>query len=178
MMNQNITDVGKDKEGKTIPERSIYTQNIVDCFRKTVKGQIVTYEELSELIGMDARPSADGYSYVYSAINITRRDHKINMENIPKVGYQHEDPETRAESSLTETVKIISRKVRAARAKLNTISDKMDTLSPEQRAKVAAASAYLAFQSQVLKPKRIERLESAARESSVIGFKQTLQLFG
>jgi hypothetical protein len=177
-MTQSITDVGEHPKGKgTIPERAIYTQNIVDMFRKSEPGRVVTYDEMAELIGMEVRPGSDGYRYVQSAIHIACRDHKIVMKNVQTVGYRHETASTVATSGMSELVGKIKRVVKRAKMEQLSLVDKMDKLTTEQRCKVAATSALLAFQNQILRPKKIDRLEAAAKASSAIGFKQTLKLF-
>jgi hypothetical protein len=165
-------------EKNTIGERSIYTQNIVDRFVESKVGEIVTYEELSRVIGMNVRPGKQGYSYLSSAIKIVERENSIVMDNVQKVGYKHQEDETVAESSMSLLRKNSKSVSRRMKNRLATLSEEWDSLSHEAKTKAVATSTLIAMNEHTLKAKNIARLtKGVSGDLKVLGFDKTIELF-
>jgi hypothetical protein len=176
-MTSNVIEMGKKADPKPIAERSIYTQNIVDMLVTMEPGNQITYEELSEIVGMNCQPGGAGYQYVQSAINVVLSENYLIFENVRKVGYQLIDSDTAAKSELGIVTKQIKSRLRKAKKRQKASGSEWDGLSKEAQYKHIVANVYINAQLQQLKPKGLKRLEAAVRENGKIGFKQTMELF-
>jgi len=165
------------KMGKSIGERSIYTQGVVDLFKNTRAGEIVKYEDISRTIGMECRPGSEGYGYVYSALRIMQKEFDIVLDNVRRVGYKHRDKNEVGEESM-EVYKVKIRAInRKTQKRLNTLIDSWDKLSEKARTKAIMTRTLLAFNNHILKPKNIHKLEASAGNGGPLGFRQTIELF-
>jgi len=162
---------------KTIGERSIYTQNIVDRFKNTKAGEIVSYDELCQVIGMECRPNSIGYNYVYTAIGIVQKEYGINMDNVRNVGYKHRDKNEVGQESMGRYKDMLKSVNKRTQRRLNTLDENWEGLSEEAKTNAVMAKTLVAFNEHILKPKNIEKIKAPAASGRVIGFKQTMELF-
>lgn len=84
---------------RTIGEMSYNTRLIVARFAETKTGEIITYEELSQVIGKNIHNG--GIGMVYSALRIVRRDYGFVFETIRKVGFKQASDEEILNSSIS-----------------------------------------------------------------------------
>lgn len=68
------------------------TRAIEELMLESNEGDVISYADLSSLIGMDCAPSGKGYSYVISAIKRLERS-GCNFANIKTVGYKRLNPD-------------------------------------------------------------------------------------
>lgn len=162
---------------KAIAERSIYTQQLVNKFKALQEGESVKYQELSDIIGMDASPGGNGYQYVQSAIHIVLTEHNIVIQNIRKYGYQHSAIEDVAKSEPDCIVSEMKRRLKKSKRINMAVRSKWDEISPEARTRNIFAGILIESHNHQLKAKGLKRLEDVVRKHGEIGFKQTLELF-
>ena len=71
---------------RTIPEFSVDAKLVYDRLLKCGVGDVVTYEELSEMVGRDIR--SKGYATAQAARKRAMRDNQMVFECIWRVGYK------------------------------------------------------------------------------------------
>lgn len=175
MENQKVVKLEQTK--KTIGERSIYTQNLIDRIKESEPGDIITYEEFENIIGMECRPNTGGYNYLYSAIRISQTEFGINMDNVATVGYKHSLKETVAEESVKRYRDLNKSINKRMKKRLRTLADGWEALPEKARVKATMARTLIAFSDHVLRPKNIEKLSDPCADGKALGFKKTIDLF-
>lgn len=164
---------------KSIGERSIFTQELVDFLSKAVDGAVVTYADMTKLIGFDVRPNYNGYPYLYSAKEILQRDYDIVFETIPKEGIKRLPHEKVALSGPALFVKRTKSHVKRHANRINTVTDYYESLSPEAKLGANMARTLIFFTAESIKPKKMDLIKDACKKSgsNYIGFGDTLALF-
>lgn len=88
-----------DSDKKAIPERSVETQMVADCFAALEPGGDVTWEELMELLGASNREQIRGN--VSAARKIVLREHRMVVDNVRNLGYRRLKADTVVQSEAT-----------------------------------------------------------------------------
>lgn len=163
---------------RTVGQRHIYTQEIVKLLLSKTVGSTVTYDEMSERIGMKCSPTGDGYGYQASAREILEKEHDIVFENVETIGYRRLSSEEVAKS----TVRLIQRKkagiLRRAKRRIETINDEYDSLSQEAKTQATLARTIIAFDMELNKGKRMKQIaDRVSGDGRLLGFGETLGLF-
>jgi hypothetical protein len=164
------------KSMKTINEKSIYTQEIMKVLKAMQPEEEITYDDLSERVGIRVKSGNNGYSYMSTARRVLERNEKIVFGVIAKVGLKrlsHEDvARTTGAIYLSRKRKLINRNI----TRIDTVADDYHTLSADAKQKVNFTRTILAFDSETTKQKHIKKIEDKAAHIT-IGFDSTLALF-
>lgn len=164
-------------EKKTIGERSIYSQSLVDLCKHTSPGDVITYEQMEQAIGMECRAHTPGYGYWRTAQRVLQREHNIVMDNLENVGYKHRFKDEVAVESVGMYGKKIKRFNQRMKHRLDTLADGWDALEPRAKVHAVMTKTLLAFTDHTLKARNVERLEGPAGSGKPLGFNQTIDLF-
>ena len=168
----------KKEDRKTIGQRHIYTQEIMNALRCLKHGDNIAYESLSSLIGLGTRSNEPGYCYQKTARDILEKDESIVFEVIEKEGLRRMFPEEVAMSTIHKHLKEKKAMVKRNIIRIDTVSDYYDQLSPEAKIKTIIARTVLSFDSEMLKSKNVAMIENKVLENKVlIGFDDTISLF-
>ena len=170
--------IGQDGGGskRTVGERSIWTQQLVDEMSKVEEEAIFTYEDAHRVIGMPARPNSDGYQYLNSAIHILQGELKIQFENIKTVGYRRMTPEEVGKSSFDLLRKKVKSTVKKSKRRTATAIPHFDELSPMARQNLAMAQTMAAFYEYSTRSRQVKKLESNVSDRT-LGLEETLKMF-
>lgn len=163
---------------KTISERHIYTTQLVELLADTVEGETITYDKMSELIGVDTRPSGLGYRYQHSARYILEKEAGIVFEVIDTVGLKHMPKEDVALSSVASLARPINSKVLRQRRRMNTLVDHYDQLSEDAKNTLNSARALALFLGKTCTHRGVKLIAGATQKSrKQISFDETIGLF-
>ena len=159
----------------TIPELSLETQQLIDRFLKLAVDELVTYGELTELIGRNVRGSARGLCR--TAIHRIQRDYGILIECEAKVGFKRIEG-AKAVAAGGVYVPRIHRASRRAIRKLSCVGD-MSKLSEAERTKFNATASHLGALQLATTEKVAKKIEAAvSKVNEKLAIEQTLALFG
>jgi len=173
----SIIDI-KEHKKKTIGERHIYTQELLKRLKKVSVGEIINYNELSKIIGINVRPGFDGYSYQKSARDISERDEKIVFEVVPTVGLKRISKDDVAESSLSMYQEKKKSNIKRVKRRIETVDDDYDKLNENAKQKTLALKTLLVFDNEISKGKNILKITDQIKtDQKLIGFESTLDLF-
>lgn len=162
----------------TIGARHIYTQELVKLLQTVKVGEIVTYEQMEAAIGLQTRPSGEGYSYQRQARSILERDFSIVFDVVETVGLQRLSIEQVAASTASMYVQKKKSIIRKHKQRIGTLDDSFEQLTPEGQMKTTLARTLLAFDAEVVKRKRVNEIEShIGTQNKLIGFQETIGLF-
>lgn len=154
---------------------SIETRELYDRLSKLAVGEMVTYEELSKLLGVKSVRASAAAALNY-ARHMAQRDHRIVTDAVWGVGIKRlSDSEAVAASSGT-----FSRIRRTAKRGIDrTTAVEFDTLSNEDKIRHNAAVSGLGVLRYLSKPKEIKKLEAAvnASQTGQLPIGRTLELF-
>lgn len=175
----NLVALKNENEGrKCISERHIYTQELMKALRNVKEEQMISYEDMSQTIGLDVRPEGAGYSYQHSAREILECEDNIAFAVVVKEGLRRLTPEQVANGTGSIYQKKKRSLIHRSKRRIRTIDDKYDELSSDAKMNVTAHRTILAFDYQLSKPKNIRMIESRVRESNkLLGFQDTIRLF-
>lgn len=166
----------KENHVKTIGERSIYTQTLINALLNKDDGETITYNEASELIGMEARPGAPGYRYLRSAMRIVQSENRVQFENVKMIGYRRMFPVEVGESSFDMLRRKMKSVMRLSKKRIDTTADYFDELTPQAKQNITMARTVIAFNEHTMRPKQIKSLQLAVSDK-VLGFSETVKLF-
>jgi len=177
---------GKEKERrndmkgngkKTIGERSIYTQQLIKLMEKIQEGEVLKYQAMSDLIGMNTQAGNQGYSYQKSARDYLESQ-GIVFEVLENVGIKRM---TAAEvGNSTGNIYLNQKKtaIKRARRKLIIVDDNYESLPIETRNSVDFARTILAFDGEMTKKSIINQIALKITEAQkMIGFTDTIKIF-
>lgn len=165
-------------KNKTIGERHIYTQELMKNMKKVPEGGLISYEDLTKIIGIDVRPGGAGYIYQKSARDILERDDNIVFEVVKNVGIKRMTPDEVGKSTASIYINRKKSIARRYKRRIDTVSDKFESLDQEAKIKTTLARTIIAFDSELLKSKNILKIENKVKRSTrLIGFNDTLKLF-
>jgi hypothetical protein len=183
MVNQdNLIDMKTGEPiKKTRPERSIYTQAILDMLIDTQPEEVVSDAAMSQKIGMSCTPypRGEGYDYVRAAIKIAQRDYAIIMDRVKLTGYKHTPKEDAGISIVMDAKKAYKNANKAIKGRTSAIAAEYDSLSSQAKTNVVITRTLSAFYDQTLKPKTIKKLENSAQKQDVmvLPYADTVELF-
>lgn len=169
--------MAEQESKKTIGERSIYTQSLVNLVKDTKPGDIVTFEKLGEEIGMGCRPHEVGYSYWHTAKKILEKEHNIVMDNVKTIGYKHREKAEVGQESTSlykDRIKSVNRRLKR---RLDTLAEEWDNLPDKARVGAVMTRTLVAFTDHALKARNVAKLEAPAAGGKALGFGQTIELF-
>lgn len=174
-----VIPIGKEPAKKrSITERHIYTQELIKVLKTVKEEETISYEKLSETIGMDVRPQMPGYGYQHSAREILEREDNIAFEVVPTEGLRRLTPEQVATGTGSLYLKGKRSLIRRSKRRIRTVDDHYENLSNEAKMRVTAHRTILAFDNELSKPKNVLKIEAKIRESNkLIGFNDTIKLF-
>lgn len=154
---------------------SLETRLLYERLRKLKVGEVVTYGELTGIIGQDVQ--AAGRGALRSARHIAQRDHQIVLDAINNVGLKRlSDRETVA--SAGQTLNKVRRTAQRGIDRLAAVSD-FDALQDEEKAQHNASMSALAVVKLMAKPKSVTRIAAAVNTSNTgqLPVARTLELF-
>jgi len=162
---------------KTIGERSIYTQQLIKLMEKIQEGEVLKYQAMSDLIGMNTQAGNQGYSYQKSARDYLESQ-GIVFEVLENVGIKRM---TAAEvGNSTGNIYLNQKKtaIKRARRKLIIVDDNYESLPIETRNSVDFARTILAFDGEMTKKSIINQIALKITEAQkMIGFTDTIKIF-
>jgi hypothetical protein len=150
-------------EKKSIPERSVDTQFLLERLLETDPGETITYEELTDLIGRDVRPGGDAYPNLFSARRIAQHDHRIVFEAVRKVGIVR----LRDDAIVRTAPGSIQRARRAALrgSKVLACVEDFDNLSDKDKLQHNTALSVLGVIAHFAKPKSVKTVAAAVSDA-------------
>jgi hypothetical protein len=158
---------------KAIPELSPETRLIFQRLQEVEVGEIVTYKELSELIGMNTQER--GRSHLLSARRKILHEFAILFEAVRGEGVKRLDDSGALEAGQNE-VKGLHRKARRGAKKLACAD--VTKLKKEEKERHAAASTILAFIHRSTSGRAQKIIgESVKEDTSELPFGRTLKVF-
>ena len=135
----------KEKDRKTIGQRHIYTQEIMNVLRNVDEGGMVSYDELTAVIGLDVRAGGGGYGYQKVARNILEKEESIVFEVIEKEGLRRMSPEEVAMSTIHKYLREKKSMVKRNTIRIDTVSDSYNELSSEAKVRTTLARTVFSF---------------------------------
>lgn len=174
----SVIPLTKEAKKRCITERHIYTQEIIKVLMGVNDDEVIPYEKLSDTIGMDVRPNMPGYGYQHSAREILERDEDISFDVIPTVGLKRVPYENVAIGTGSVYLKRKKSLHSRIRRRIGTVDDHYDALSDAAKLKTTTLRTMLAFDSEMLKPKNVRKIENKVQEvNKLVGFQDTIRLF-
>ena len=160
---------------RVIGQRAYETQLLADRLLKTQPGELVSYEELSKIAGMDVRPGGPGYGRLGSARNIALCEGRILLEPVAGEGIKRIVPEEQAGLG----PKYVSTLKRASRRRLRKLAAvEYDKLNDQQRTQHNVAASVLGCVEVFTRPKSLEKLTGAVQQATAkLPIGDTLKLF-
>ena len=154
---------------------SIETRLLYQRIRKMQVGDVVSYGELSSILGADVRLT--GRSALYSARQIAERDDTIVTEAVPNVGIKRlSDSENILSAGAVFTK--IRRAANRGVSRLTALQN-FDALSDTEKTLHNASVSALAVVKMMAKPKSVERIAGAVNTTNTgqLPIARTLELF-
>ena len=171
-MKQEI--VNGEGQKHTIRETSVDTMLVHDLLEKKEVGDVVTYAELTKLIGRDIQNKARGC--LNTAKRMLQREKRFVFGTIMTVGVKRLDDVQIVGTSESTLKKIRGESKRGAR-RLACVHD-YDGLPNGEKIKHNAAVSMLGALSQATKPGSIKRIESKVAEANErLAIGSTLEAF-
>lgn len=161
---------------KSIPERSVDTQFLVDRLIACKPGEVVTYDQLSGIIGREVRPGNDAYPNLYSARRVALNEYGIAFEAVRGVGVVRLTDEAIVRSSPV----VIQKAHRAAHrgSKVLACVEHFDGLTNEDKVRHNAALSVLGVIAHFTKSQSVRRIASAVSEANdPLPFQKTIEHF-
>lgn len=171
-------DIGeKKKTRRGIPELSVDTMAIYNALREMEIDEIITYEELSDLIGRDVSPNGDAYSCQASARRKCLADDGIVIECVRSVGVKRLNDEAVARTG-DHSINRIKRESNRGLKRISSVQD-FNSLSSEAKISHNAAFSVLGVLAHLTKANHVKKVERAVTSSqAVLPLGQTLRAFG
>lgn len=151
-----MTDTSRPRFRVSTETRAIY-----DKIVKMSVGEIVTYLELSKLIGDDIR--ANGRAPLNSARRMAQRDNQIVLDVVPKVGIKRMS-DIDVVGSANATLGVVRRAARRGINRITAVSD-FERLPVEMKIKHNAAVSALGVIAAMSRPKEVRKIEAAVNTS-------------
>jgi hypothetical protein len=170
-----ITAKRSDQSDRSLFQCSIETKWLIDRGRRLQVGEVVTYEELSKLIGIDVRE--EGRGALRSARNILLRDEQIVLDSVPNVGLKRS-----SDSEIVQSAGAVFSKLRRGAQRgvqrLTAVAD-FDRLSDADKLAHNASVSALAVIKLMGKPKSVERIAASVNTANTgsLPIARTLELF-
>jgi hypothetical protein len=163
---------------KTYREKNIYTQELIRVLKEVEEDNIIPYQKLSFLVGINIRPNHEGYRYLHSARHILERDHDVAFKTITGKGLKRMTPEQVANETGHEYILKKKSLIRHSKRRIKTIDDSYEKLSNDAKIKATLHRTMLAFDNEFSKSKNILKIENHVQKNNMlIGFDETIKLF-
>ena len=159
-------------------KRSIFTQQLYDRLARSGPGEIISYKELAELIGMSvqAGKSTAGYGYLMTARNMCLNNDEIVFRPITGEGLENLVDSKKADVGYN-VIGSLRRKTRKGIKEISTVQD-FSSLSNTEKIMHNTARSVLGMFECITRPSKIIALEGAVREAQKsISFNETIKLF-
>lgn len=167
-----------DNGKKTVGERHIFTQIIMQLLMAVEIGEIITYEQLEKEIDIDCRPQKPGYGYQYTARIILEREENMVFEAVTKVGLKRLPPEDVAQSSVQCITKPLRSHLDRQKRRVDTLNESYSKLTPSGRFCVDTARTLLVFAKGITRKKSVGMIEAQVEKTKkAISMDETLALF-
>ena len=157
------------------PKISLESQLLYDRLQQANIGEIITYEELSSLVGRNVQTEA--YGCLYTARRKARSVDFKTFGTIPKVGVKClEDAEI-----VAKAIDLTDRCRSRTRDGLKTMVCLKDynSLPEGLKLKYNTVGTLLLMMNRITSPKEVRKLEEAvSQKAAKLTFTQTLELFG
>ncbi len=168
-------DTNKDN-GKTIPERTIETQLLLDVLLANVtKGEVMPYALFASKIGESVDPQSRGRGRLDSARRIAQREHNRVFSTVRGEGIQEEDS-----AGILGCGKAGIPKIRREARRRTKVMECMvfEELTKEQQTDALVTSSHLGVLQAITKRGAAKRLETAVQESQQkLPLAKTLEAF-
>lgn len=162
-----------NEDKKTIPQLDVDTQLLVKRLLDTKDGDIITYRELSKLIGENVQ--TDKRHLLYSAQRILIRDHSIVFGCVMNEGIKRLNAREVATLGSHHIRRIHGEAGRGMR-KLATVN--VDKLDNAQRIALLTHCSFLGAIRQMSNANRVRRLQGAvSRANERLSLQETLEAF-
>lgn len=154
---------------------SLETQLLIERLRQMEAGEVVNYNEFSDLISQNVQH--EGYAVMKSARDICQRDYQIVTAPVYNVGIKRlTDPETIASGA-----DVCTRVRRAAKRGIDRITAVSDfnSLSDADKLRHNATISGLALIRMLTRPRALDRIASAVNtaQTGQLPIARTLELF-
>jgi hypothetical protein len=170
-MNDTAPQISNERQRFTA---SYETRLLYERLRKLEVKEIVSYQELSKIIGQDVQESGRGA--LTSARKMAQRDDRIVTDAVTNVGITRiGDVETIASASLT--FKKVRRAVQRGTERLTSVD--FDNLSNDDKIRHNASISAFMVMKMMGRPKTVERLAAAVNTTNTgqLPIARTLELF-
>lgn len=173
MNNQNVHHIGKDeKEKRPIFRATIETQEIYKRLTEANPGDVITYLELSELIGKNVQK--DGNSHIQSAKRMLLNDGKV-FEAVANVGVKYCNDSESLHSGIAG-IRRVRKAVKKSRKKM--LCAEFDKLTSSDKIKFNTEFSLSGALECFLKPKTVSKIEQKVMMTGKhIPYEDTLDLF-
>jgi|GEM_PF-2060136 len=159
---------------KTIMELNTDTEQLIKQLRQIEVGQIISYKELSEIIGRDVQRSASGS--LYSARRILQRDEEIVFNTIRNIGLERLN-DVGVVGTISSSTKRIHRESERG-LKRGACVQHYDRLPNDKKVEYNANMSNLGMLRLVTKPSKMRALEtSVKKEQGKLSVGRTLAVF-
>ena len=153
---------------------SIETKQLLERLMKVEVGELITYKEMTEIVGRDVRK--DGSGIMYSAKRKALNDCQIVFITITNKGLKRASDEEIANSGASVIHKI-RRTSHKGKKVLYAVND-FSALTNESKISHNAYASFLGAIDLITRPKKIVALQEMVREESdSINVTKTLELF-
>jgi len=143
---------------RSIPERSVETQIIVDLIAGMEVGHTISYEELAKAINEKEVKAGT----LHSARNIAERDNKAFTACVRGVGIKRINDEQVVEHEHTDRRRRISRQARVSAKRIGRVD--YDALTDHGKVKHQTAATTAAMVTMTLRPKQQEKIKKLVSE--------------
>ena len=161
-------------KNKSFPKVGLDSQLLYERLIKAVPGDLISYEELSEIVGRNVQ--TDAYSSLRTARNRARSQDRIVFAAIDNVGLKCLEDEGLVDRA--------GKAIQSARNKMrNGIKDmsciqNYDTLSDSQKVRHNAFGAILLLGNRITAPRKIKALEGmVSQKMQKLTLRQTIEFF-
>lgn len=148
---------------KTIPAISVESQLLIKKLATIKEGEVISYEDMTDIIGRDARPSMDGYGSLCTARHRLERDEGIFFASVRNVGLQRCDDLGKLDISKAKT-KQMHRKAKDGMRALAAVAE-FDKLPNEKKLEHNTYMSLLGCISQATTERQIGKLTSKVLEA-------------
>jgi len=156
--------------------RSIYAQQLYNRLRQVQPGDIITYGEMNDLVGMKVQAPGDGYGYLNTARNMCLRNDRIVFRPVHNVGLERLTDNKIAEVGYS-FIGSVQRKSKKGISELTSVKD-FEVLSNDEKIRHNTALSILGVFASISKSKKITMLENKVKESKKsFSFEETIKLF-
>lgn len=160
------------KSERPIFQASVETRLLYDRLRNLQVGEMVSYAELSEIVGQDTQ--GEGRGALNSARRLALRDHDIVTDAVKNVGIKRLSGSEVVQSA-TATFSRVRRLAQRGARRLAAARD--EGLSTEEKARRDASMSALAIVKLMGKPKSVDRIAAANTSGGELPMARTLELF-